>query len=167
MQQIIPFIWFNGDAEEAVNYYVSLFPNSKIERVSRYGDAGPLPAGTVMTMEFQLDGQDMMALNGGETGEKNPGAPYPGAVALFISCEDQAHVDRLWDGLKDGGESLQCGWVKDRYGVVWNIVPRGLGDYVGGDDAEGAKRAMEAMLQMDKLDIDTLRRAYEGAAPVT
>ncbi len=165
MQQIIPFIWFNGDAEEAVNYYVSLFPNSKIERTSRYGEAGPLPAGTVMTIEFQLDGQDLMALNGGETGQQNPGAPYPGAVALFVSCENQAHVDRLWDGLKEGGETLQCGWVKDRYGVVWNIVPQGLGDYVGGDDPARAKRAMEAMLAMDKLDLEELRRAYEAPIP--
>jgi predicted 3-demethylubiquinone-9 3-methyltransferase (glyoxalase superfamily) len=164
MQQIIPFLWFNRDAEEAVNFYVSLFPNSKIERVSRYGEAGPLPAGTAMVVEFQLDGQDVMALNGGETGQSNPGAPYPGAVALFVSCESQADVDKLWDGLKDGGESLQCGWVKDKYGVVWNIVPRGIADYVGGEDPERAKRAMEAMLKMDKLDIETLRRAYE--APV-
>ena len=162
MQQIIPFLWFNGNAEEAVNFYVSLFPNSKIERVSRYSDAGPLPAGSAMTLEFQLDGQDMMALNGGETGQNNPGSPYPGAVALFVSCESQAHVDRLWDGLKDGGRSLQCGWVQDRYGVVWNIVPQGLGEYVGGDDPQRAKRAMEAMLKMDKLDIEELRRAYEA-----
>lgn len=164
MQQIIPFLWFNGNAEEAANFYVSLFPNSKIERISRYGEAGPLPAGTAMVVEFQLDGQDVMALNGGETGHENPGAPYPGAVALFISCESQRDVDRLWDGLKAGGESLQCGWVKDRYGVVWNVVPRGLGDYVGGEDPERAKRAMEAMMKMDKLDIEELRKAYEGVS---
>jgi predicted 3-demethylubiquinone-9 3-methyltransferase (glyoxalase superfamily) len=164
MQQIIPFLWFNGNAEEAANYYVSLFPNSKIDRVSRYGEAGPLPAGTAMVVEFQLDGQDVMALNGGETGHDNPGAPYPGAVALFISCESQPDVDRLWEGLKAGGESLQCGWVKDRYGVVWNVVPRGVGDYVGGDDPERAKRAMEAMMKMDKLDIEELRKAYEGVS---
>jgi predicted 3-demethylubiquinone-9 3-methyltransferase (glyoxalase superfamily) len=162
MQQIIPFLWFNGNAEEAANYYVSLFPNSKIERVSRYTEAGPLPAGTAMVVEMQLDGQDVMALNGGDTGEQIPGGPYPGAVALFVSCEDQAAVDKLWDGLKDGGRSLQCGWVRDRYGVVWNIVPHGIGDYLGGEDAEGAKRAMQAMLQMEKLDIEELRKAYEG-----
>ena len=161
-QQVIPFIWFDGAAEEAVNFYVSLFDNSKIDRVSRYGEAGPLPAGTVMTIEFQLDGQDVMALNGGP-GEA-PKGPYPGSVALFVSCKSQAQVDKLWDGLKDGGETMQCGWVKDRFGVVWNIVPQGLGDYVGGDDAEGAKRAMQAMLQMNKLDLEELRRAYEGAA---
>lgn len=164
MQQIIPFIWFDGQAEEAVDFYVSLFKNSKIERVSRYGEAGPLPAGTVMTIEFTLDGQDVMALNGGP-GEA-PHGPYPGAVALFVSCETQADVDALWDGLKAGGETLRCGWVKDRFGVVWNIVPVGLGDYVGGPDPQGAQRAMQAMLQMDKLDIDELRRAYESA-PVT
>lgn len=161
-QQIIPFIWFNGDAEEAVNYYVSLFKNSKIENVSRYGEAGPLPAGTVMTIEFQLDGQDMMALNGGPTGVDAPGQPYPGAVALFVSCKTQDDVDTLWDGLLQGGESLQCGWVKDRYGVVWNIVPQGFADYIGGDDPAGAKRAMEAMFKMQKLDLNELRRAYEG-----
>ena len=166
MQQIIPFIWFDGKAEEAANYYVSLFKNSKIERVSRYGEGAPMPAGTVMTVELQLDGQDVMMLNGGDTGQKPADAPYPGAVALFISCETQADVDRLWDGLMAGGESMRCGWVKDRYGVVWNIVPRGLGDYVGGDDKEGAQRAMQAMLKMDKLDIEELRRAYEGV-PVT
>ncbi len=164
MQQIIPFIWFNGQAEEAVNFYVSLFKNSKIERVSRYGEAGPMPAGTVMTIEFTLDGQDVMALNGGP-GDA-PDGPYPGAVALFVSCDTQADVDTLWDGLKQGGESMRCGWVKDRFGVVWNIVPRGLGDYVGGDDKEGASRAMKAMLEMDKLDIDELRRAYESASTV-
>lgn len=162
MQQIIPFIWYDGKAEEAVNFYVSLFKNSKIERVSRYGEAGPLPAGTVMTIEFQLDGQDLMALNGGP-GEA-PQGPYPGSVALFVSCETQGDVDRLWEGLSQGGETLRCGWVKDRYGVVWNIVPAGLGAYVGGEDPEGAKRAMQAMLQMDKLDIDALRRAYEQPA---
>lgn len=161
-QQIIPFLWFNGEAEEAVNFYVSLFKNSKIENVSRYGEAGPLPAGTVMTIEFQLDGQDMMALNGGETGERNPGAPYPGAVALFVSCATQGDVDKLWDGLKAGGETLRCGWVKDRYGVVWNIVPQGLGELMGSEDRERANRAMQAMLQMDKLDINELRRAYES-----
>lgn len=161
-QQIIPFLWFNGEAEEAVNFYVSLFKNSKIENISRYTEAGPLPAGTVMTIEFQLDGQDLMALNGGETGQNNPGAPYPGAVALFVSCATQADVDKLWDGLKDGGETLRCGWVKDRYGVVWNIVPQGLGELFGSPDRERANRAMRAMLQMDKLDINELRRAYES-----
>lgn len=160
MQQIIPFLWFDGRAEEAANFYVSLFKNSKIERVSRYGEAGPLPAGTVMTVEFQLDGQDVMALNGGP-GEA-PEGPYPGSVSLFVSCETQGDVDVLWTGLAQGGETLRCGWVKDRFGVVWNIVPRGLGDYVGGEDPEGAKRAMQAMMQMDKLDIETLRRAYEN-----
>lgn len=161
-QQIIPFLWFNGDAEEAVNFYVSLFKNSKIENTSRYGEAGPLPASTVMTIEFQLDGQDMMALNGGDTGEKIPGGPYPGAVALFVSCQTQADVDALWEGLKEGGETLRCGWIRDRFGVVWNIVPQGLGELMGSSDRERANRAMQAMLQMDKLDINELRRAYES-----
>lgn len=120
-----------------------------------------MPAGTAMTIEFQLDGQDVMALNGGPG--KPPDGPYPGAVALFVSCETQSDVDRFWGALKEGGESMRCGWVRDRFGVVWNIVPRGIGDYVGGDDEQGAERAMRAMLAMDKLDLDELRRAYEGA----
>lgn len=162
-QQIIPYLWFNGDAEEAVDFYVKLFKNSKIENVSRYGEAGPMPAGTAMVIEFQLDGQDMLALNGG-SGSDAPDGPYPGSVSLFVSCETQADVDELWDGLLQGGESMSCGWVKDRYGVAWNIVPRGFVDYVGGDDKEGAQRAMQAMMKMDKLDLDEVRRAYEGAA---
>jgi predicted 3-demethylubiquinone-9 3-methyltransferase (glyoxalase superfamily) len=155
-QQIIPFLWFNGNAEEAVNYYVSLFKNSKIENVSRYPDGRP------MVIEFQLDGQDVMALNGGETGEGNPGKPYPGSVALFVSCATQDDVDALWSGLKEGGETLQCGWVRDRYGVVWNIVPQGLSELFGSEDRERANRAFEAMMEMDKLDINELRKAYEN-----
>jgi len=161
MQSITPFIWFNDKAEEAANFYVSIFNNSRIENMSRYGEAGPLPAGTVMVVEFQLEGQDFMALNGGPTGAP-PDGPTPGAVALFVNCESQAEVDRLWEKLGKDGASHRCGWVTDKYGVTWNIVPAGLSDYLGGDDPEKAQRAMQAMLQMDKLDIDELRRAYEG-----
>jgi predicted 3-demethylubiquinone-9 3-methyltransferase (glyoxalase superfamily) len=164
MQQIIPFLWFNDNAEEAVHYYVSIFSNSRIDRMSRYGEAGPLPAGTLMVAEFQLEGQDFMALNGGPTGSSGTG-PYPGAVALFVSCDSQSEVDRLWNKMmQDGGENMHCGWVKDKYGFVWNIVPQGLGDYIGGEDPQKAQRAMQAMLKMDRLDLDELRRAYEGVA---
>ena len=161
MQKIVPFLWFNNKAEEAVNFYVSVFQNSKITHVSRYGEAGPLPKDTVMVVEFELEGQEFMALNGGET-EAAPSGPYPGAIALYVNCETQAEVDRLWDTLSEGGRKIQCGWLTDRYGVTWNIVPVGLSNYIAGDDPEKSQRAMQAMLQMQKLDIDELRRVYEG-----
>ncbi|HZZ64872.1 MAG TPA: VOC family protein [Candidatus Baltobacteraceae bacterium] len=161
MQKIVPFLWFSDNAEEAVNYYVSVFQNSKITDVSRYGPAGPLPEGTVMVVEFELEGQEFMAINGGETGTAAAGV-YPGAIALYVNCETQAEVDRLWDRLSDGGKKIQCGWLTDKYGFSWNIVPVGLASYIAGDDAEKSGRAMKAMLQMQKLDIDELRRAYEG-----
>ncbi|MDP9017946.1 MAG: VOC family protein [Candidatus Eremiobacteraeota bacterium] len=156
MQKIIPFMWFADKAEEAANYYVSIFKNSRIENVSRYGDAGPGPSGSAMVVEFQLEGQDFMALNGGE-----PAVPSQ-ALALFMSCDTQSEVDRLWEKLAEGGETLQCGWLRDRYGFSWNIVPAGLSDVLGGPDPIKAQRAMKAMLQMEKLDIDALRRAYDG-----
>lgn len=160
MPSITPFLWFEDQAEEAANYYVSIFKNSKIENVSRYGDAGPGPSGTAMVVEFQLDGQDFMALNGGSSyGGASQGVS---SIALFVSCETQAVVDHLWDKLSEGGEKLPCGWLKDKYGFSWNIVPQGLSDLVGGPDPEKAQRAMQAMLQMQKLDIDALRRAYDG-----
>ncbi len=162
MQKISPFLWFNGEAEEAAKFYVSLFKNSKIENVSRYGEAGPMPAGTAMVVEFVLHGQEFMALNGGP-GDA-PDGPYPGSIALYVDCESQDEVDTLWDRLKAGGQTLRCGWVKDRFGVVWNIVPTGLSDLIGGAEPERAQRAMQAMLQMDKLDINELRRAYESAS---
>lgn len=161
-EKIIPFLWFNGNAEEAARFYVSTFKNSKIGNVSRYGDAGPGPAGSAMVVEFQLEGQDFMALNGGE-GSQHPQGPYPGSVALYVDCETQPEVDRLWDALTDGGKELQCGWVADKYGVVWNIVPSGIQRYVAGDDPIKAQRAMQAMLQMQKLDIDELKRAYDAS----
>lgn len=159
--QILPFMWFDGKAEEAVNYYVSIFKNSRIDNISRYGEAGPMPAGTAMVVEFTLNGQDFMALNGGESDDA-PQSPTKGAVALFVSCETQAEVDDLWTKLQQGGRSMGCGWVQDKYGFAWNIVPQGLGDMLGSDDRERASRAMQAMLQMDKLDINELRRAYDG-----
>lgn len=154
--KIIPFLWFNDNAEEAANFYVSIFKNSKIDNVSRYGEAGPMPAGTAMVVEFTLEGQPFMALNGGTTSEGSA------AIALYVDCEDQAEVDKLWDKLSEGGEKLPCGWLRDKYGFSWNIVPSGLRDYLGGSDDEGADRAMKSMLQMGKLDINELRRAYEG-----
>lgn len=160
-EKITPFIWFTGNAEEAVNFYVSIFKNSKVDHTSRYRDGDPGPAGAPMVIEFQLEGQDFMAINGGEAKE-NPQGPYPGAVALYVDCETQAEVDKLWDALCEGGTQLQCGWVADKFGVTWNIVPRGLQNYIGGDDPVKAKRAMQAMLQMQKLDLEELKRAYDG-----
>jgi predicted 3-demethylubiquinone-9 3-methyltransferase (glyoxalase superfamily) len=162
MQKIVPFLWFNDKAEEAAHFYVSIFKNSKVENVSRYGAAGPGPSGAAMVVEFELEGQEFMALNG----FAGPGAAElrPGAIALFVNCETQGELDTLWDRLSEGGEKLPCGWVQDKYGFSWNLVPVGLTDYIGGDDPEGSQRAMQAMLQMQKLDIDELRRAYEGVA---
>jgi len=159
MSQIIPYLWFERQAEEAVKFYVSLFKNSKIDNVSRYGDAGPLEAGLAMTIEFQLLGQDVMALNGG----MSPSSDGQPPVSMFVSCDSQAEVDDLWDKLSAGGKKIQCGWLVDKYGISWNIVPAGIADYLGGDDEAGRDRAMKAMLQMEKLDINELRRAYEGA----
>jgi predicted 3-demethylubiquinone-9 3-methyltransferase (glyoxalase superfamily) len=161
MQKITPFLWFDRNAEEAANFYVSIFKNSKIDHVSRCGDAGPGPAGSAMVVEFSLEGQEFMALNGGQTGVEAPSAPYPGAIALYVDCETQSEVDRLWAHLCDGGKKLQCGWVTDKFGVTWNIVPAGLRDVLSGPDAERSERAMKAMLQMEKLDINELRRVYE------
>ena len=158
MPQIIPYLWFNGEAEEAANFYVSTFKNSKIDNVSRYSESGPGPAGSAMVVEFQLDGQDLMALNGGERGKVDGMPP----VSLFVSCKTQSEVDALWDKLAEGGQIQQCGWLVDKFGVPWNIVPEGLGELLGSDDRERSQRAMRAMLQMEKLDINELRRAYEG-----
>ena len=161
MQKITPFLWFNDQAEEAANYYVSLFKNSKIENISRYGDAGPGPKGAAMVVEFQLEGEDFMALNGFDESAK--AELNTGSIALFVNCETQSEVDQLWDQLAKGGDKLQCGWLRDKYGISWNIVPVGLTDVIGGPDPERAQRAMKAMLQMEKLDIDELRRAYAGS----
>lgn len=160
MQKIVPFLWFENQAEEAATFYVSIFKNSKIDNVSYYGEAGPLPSGTAMVVEFTLEGQEFMALNGGAP-------PYSGEqmapISLFVSCESQAELDRLWDELAEGGEIIQCGWLTDKYGFAWNIVPQGLGELLGSDDRKKANAAMQAMLKMVKLDIDELRRAYDAA----
>ncbi len=153
MQKITPFLWFDGKAEEAMNFYVSIFKNSKAGRVSRYGDAGPGPKGQVMSATFQLERQEFMALNGG------PMFSFTPAISFFVDCKTQAEVDELWEKLSEGGEKGQCGWLKDKFGVSWQIVPSTLGELLGSKDPAKAKKVMEAMLQMTKLDIEGLKRA--------
>lgn len=158
MSKISPCLWFNGEAEAAANFYVSLLPGSKIEIVQKNIIDGPSgKAGTVLLVEFTLAGQRFMALNGGMRMD------YTHAISFKIDCADQAEVDRLWDGLlAGGGEAVRCGWLKDRYGVSWQIVPTALPTYLGGADRAGAQRAMQAMLGMVKLDIEGVKKAYEG-----
>ena len=158
MSKISPCLWFDGEAEEAAKFYVSLLPDSRIENIQKNTVDGPAgKAGSVLVVEFTLAGQRFMALNGGTAFE------YTHAISFKIDCADQAEVDRLWDALSaNGGSVEQCGWLKDRYGVSWQIVPAVLMKYLGGPDAAGAQRAMQAMMQMVKLDIAGLRQAYEG-----
>lgn len=159
MPKIVPCLWFEREAEEAATFYVSLLPDSRVDRVQRnLIDSPSGKAGSALVVEFTVGGQHFMALNGGMKVE------FTHAVSFKIDCVDQAEVDRLWDALlADGGKASRCGWLHDRFGVSWQIVPAALPKYLGGTDREGAKRAMAAMLQMIKLDIDGLRRAYEGA----
>src|SRR5438445_2615827 len=154
MQKITPFLWFDDKAEEAMNFYVSIFKNSKVVRVSRYGEAGPGPKGTVMSATFQLDGQDFFALNGG------PQFTFTSAISFFVNCETQQEVDELWEKLSEGGKKERCGWLKDKYGLSWQIIPSVLGKMLQDQDPEKSKRVMQAMLQMDKIDIKTLQQAY-------
>ncbi len=156
MQKITPFLWFDGNAEEAVNLYTSIFKNSKIEAITRYGAGGPGPEGTVMTATFLLDGQKFMALNGG------PHYTFSPAISFVINCQTQEEVDWFWGKLTEGGEAMQCGWLKDRFGISWQVVPTVLGELMTDKDAQKAQRVLEAMLQMIKIDIATLKRAYEG-----
>ena len=156
MQKITPFLWFDDDAEEAMRFYVSIFKNSKVVSVSRYGDEGPGPKGAVMTATFQLDGQEFIALNGG------PHFKFTEAISFFVSCKTQEEVDELWEKLSEGGEKGRCGWLKDKYGLSWQIVPTVLGEMLRDEDPEKSRRVMKAMLQMDKIDIKTLKQAYEG-----
>jgi predicted 3-demethylubiquinone-9 3-methyltransferase (glyoxalase superfamily) len=158
MSKVSPCLWFDGEAEEAAKFYVWLLPDSRIEKIQRNTADNPGgKAGTVLVVEFTLAGQRFMALNGGMKME------YTHAVSFKIDCADQAEVDRLWDSLlADGGKAQRCGWLQDRFGVFWQIVPSALPKYLGGSDAAGAQRAMQAMLGMVKLDIEGLRRAYEG-----
>ncbi|HEY4780292.1 MAG TPA: VOC family protein, partial [Chthoniobacterales bacterium] len=143
-------------AEEAMNFYVSVFKNSKVGRVTRYGEAGPGQKGTVMSATFQLEGQDFFALNGG------PQFVFTPAISFFVNCETQQEVDELWEKLSEGGRKDRCGWLKDRYGLSWQIIPSVLGKMLQDPDAEKAKRVMQAMLQMDKIDIQRLKQAHEG-----
>jgi predicted 3-demethylubiquinone-9 3-methyltransferase (glyoxalase superfamily) len=156
MPRIHPFLWFDDQAEEAMNFYVSIFPNSKVVSILRYGEAGPGPAGSVMTAAFELDGQPFTALNGG------PHFKFTEAVSFVVDCADQAEVDAYWEKLGAGGEPSRCGWLKDRFGLSWQIVPTELPALLGGPDPEKARRANEAMMQMTKLDIARLRQAREG-----
>jgi len=155
MQKITTFITFNNQAEEAVNLYVSVFRNSKIVSLSRYGEGGPGPKGSVMSATFLLEGQEFMALNGG------PHFTFADGISLFVNCETQAEVDELWEKLSEGGEKGPCGWLKDKFGVSWQIIPTALGQMLGDKDPNKSQRVMQAMLQMSKIDIATLRRAYE------
>ncbi|MFH1568119.1 MAG: VOC family protein [Gemmatimonadota bacterium] len=154
MPRIAPFLWFDTQAEEAARFYTSIFPGSRIRRVTRYGEAGPGPAGTVMTVEFELDGQPVIALNGG------PRFQFSEAVSLSVDCRTQEEVDRYWNALSDGGEEGPCGWLKDRYGLSWQVNPTVLGDMLSDPDPARSRRVMEAMLDMGKLDIAALQRAY-------
>lgn len=154
MQKIMPCLWFDHQAEEAANFYGSVFEDSKVLEVARYGEGGPMPAGTVLTVTFTLQGQEFMALNGG------PHFQFSPAISLYVNCESQEEVDRLWGKLLDGGVEEQCGWLKDRYGVSWQIVPTVLGKMMNDPDPEKVKRVTAAMLKMVKLDIAGLKRAY-------
>ncbi len=154
--KITPFLWFNDNAEEAMNYYVSIFKNSKVLSINRYSEAGPGPSGSVMTATFELDGQQFTALNGG------PEFGFTEAISFFVNCETQQEVDELWDKLCAGGEASMCGWLKDKYGLSWQIIPKALGELLGDKDPEKAGRVMKAMLQMQKIDVKKLKEAYDG-----
>jgi predicted 3-demethylubiquinone-9 3-methyltransferase (glyoxalase superfamily) len=154
MQKITPFLWFDGQAEEAMNFYTSIFKNSKIVSVMHYGEAGPGAKGTVMSATFEIQGQEFIVLNGG------PHFKFSPAISFFVNCETQEEVDELWQKLSEGGKTNRCGWLDDKFGVSWQIVPTALGVMLQDKDAEKSQKVMAAMLQMDKLDIETLRRAY-------
>ena len=149
-------LWFDGQAEEAANYYISVFKDAKLGRIGRYTEAGPGPAGSVMVVEFELNGQKFVGLNGG------PQFTFNEAISFQIHCRDQDEVDYYWNTLSDGGEEGPCGWLKDRYGLSWQVIPSGVIDLIGDPDPEKAKRATEAMFTMTKLDVAALRKAHAG-----
>jgi predicted 3-demethylubiquinone-9 3-methyltransferase (glyoxalase superfamily) len=159
MQKITPFLWFDDKAEEAANLYVSIFKNSGINNITRYGDEGAAvagrPKGSVMTVDFTLDGQEFVALNGG------PHFKFTEAVSFVVNCETQEEVDKFWEKLSEGGEKSQCGWLKDKYGLSWQVVPTVLSELFQDKDPKRSERVMKAMLQMSKLDIGALKQAYE------
>ena len=162
MQKITPFLWFDTKAEEAAQFYVSVFKNSRILAVTRYGDAGPGPKGSVMVVSFQLEGQQFTALNGG------PRFQFSEAFSFVVSCENQEEIDYYWNKLtSDGGQESQCGWLKDKFGFSWQIVPTALGKLMSDKDPKKANRVMQALLQMKKLDIAVLEEAAEGRVPVS
>jgi len=154
MQKISPFLWFDGNAEEAVNFYVSIFKDSKILNLSRYGEAGPGPKGSVMSATFQLHGQEFIALNGG------PHFKFTPAISFFVHCQTQEEVDELWEKLSAGGRKDRCGWLTDKYGLSWQIIPDVLGKMLNDPDKEKSKRVMTAMLQMQKIEVKKLEQAY-------
>jgi len=156
MQKITPFLWFDNQAEEAVKFYTSIFKNSKVGTIARYGESGPGPAGSVMTAAFELEGQPFVALNGG------PIFKFTEAVSFVVNCESQDEVDYYWDNLLKGGTPSQCGWLKDQFGLSWQIVPTALSKLLSAKDPQKSRRVMEAMLKMVKLDIKTLEEAAEG-----
>jgi predicted 3-demethylubiquinone-9 3-methyltransferase (glyoxalase superfamily) len=158
MQRITTFLTFDDRAEEAIDFYTSIFESSRVLDSTRYGDAGPGPKGALMSATFELDGQRFMALNGG------PSFRFEQGISLFVDCETQEEVDRYWEALSEGGEKGPCGWLKDKFGVSWQVVPRALGEMLSDEDPEKAQRVLNAMLQMSKIEIDDLRRAYEGVA---
>jgi predicted 3-demethylubiquinone-9 3-methyltransferase (glyoxalase superfamily) len=154
LQKITPFLWFDDKAEEAANFYVSIFKNSKIGTVARYGEAGPGPKGTAMTVTFQLEGQEFTALNGG------PQYTFSPAISFLVNCRTQQEVDELWEKLTDGGGEVECGWLRDKYGVSWQIIPTALFELMQDKDPVKSQRVFKAMLQMTKIDIEGLKRAY-------
>ncbi len=154
--KITPFLWFDTQAEEAANFYVSIFKSSKVIKTTRYGEAGPGPKGSAMTVVFELDGQRFIALNGG------PHFKFTEAISFSVDCKTQEEVDTFWEKLSEGGQESQCGWLKDKYGLSWQINPTALGELLGDPDPQKAKRAMEAMLKMKKIDIAALKKAADG-----
>lgn len=157
VQKITPYLWFENQAEEAIQLYLSIFNDSRIVSATRFGDAGPGPAGSLMSATFELEGQRFMALNGG------PHFKFSEAISFFVNCETQAEIDELWTKLTaDGGEEGRCGWLKDKFGVSWQIVPSVLGELMNDKDAGKSGRVMQAMFQMNKLDIERLKQAYDG-----
>jgi predicted 3-demethylubiquinone-9 3-methyltransferase (glyoxalase superfamily) len=156
MQKITPYLWFDDQAGEAAQFYTSIFKDSAITGISRYGENAQKPEGTVMTVSFQLEGQEFVALNGG------PEFNFSPAISFYVNCEDQTEVDELWEKLTAGGEEEKCGWLKDKYGVSWQIIPAGLIEMLNSSDAEKSQRAMKAMLQMVKIDLAKIKQAYDG-----
>ncbi|HET6851820.1 MAG TPA: VOC family protein [Pyrinomonadaceae bacterium] len=155
MPKVTPFLWFDKNAEEAANFYVSIFKNSRVGKISRSGDALPGPKGSVLTVEFELDGEKFVALNGG------PQFKFTEAVSFVVNCESQEEIDYFWEKLSEGGEKSQCGWLKDKYGLSWQVWPGVIGDFLAGDP-EGSNRVMQEVMKMQKLEIEPLQRAYEG-----